>query len=67
MLNDLKRDQNNGKSINTVTKYFVSLPSEQAHHKSHETGGMHGMAHPKVIAKIHELVGAGISEVPEVK
>ena len=53
-----------------MTKYYVSLPSEEAHDKSHKTGGMHAMAqrvHPKVIMKIHELVGAGISEVSEVK
>ena len=54
----------------TATKYYVSLPAEEAHHKSHKTGGMHAMAqhvHPKVIMKIHELVEAGISEVSEVK
>ena len=54
----------------TVTKYFVSLPSEEAHHNSHQMGGMHTMApyiHPKVIAIIHELVGAAISKVSEVE
>ena len=43
---------------------------EEAHHNTHKTGGMHAMAqhiHPKIIAKIHELVEAGISELPEVK
>ena len=60
------RDLNDGKAVNTVTKFYVSLPSEEAHHKSHKRGGMHAMAqrvHPNVIMKIHELVGAGISEV----
>ena len=43
---------------------------EEAHHNTHKTGAMHAMAqriHPKIIAKIHELVEAGISELPEVK
>ena len=62
-LTRLRQDLNDGKAVKTVTKYYVSLPSEEAHHKSHKTGGMHAMAqrvHPKVIMKIHELVGAGI-------
>ena len=70
MLNDLRKDLLDGKAVQTATKYYVSLPSEEAHHKTHMTGGMHAMAqrvHPKVIIKIHELVGAGISEVSEVK
>ena len=70
MLHNLRRNLLGRKTIKTVTKYFVSLPSEEAHHKSHKTGGMHATAqrvHPKMIAKIQELVGAGISEVSEVK
>lgn len=70
MLTRLRQDLTNGKAVKTATKYYVSLPAEEAHHKSHKTGGMHAMAqrvHPKVIMKIHELVGAGISEVSEVK
>ena len=70
MLTRLRQDLTDGKAVKTATKYYVSLPAEEAHHKSHKTGGMHAMAqrvHPKVIMKIHELVGAGISEVSEVK
>ena len=70
ILTRLRQDLNDRKAVKTATKYYVSLPSEEAHHKSHKTGGMHAMAqrvHPKVIMKIHELVGAGISEVLEVK
>ena len=70
MLNDLRKDLLDGKAVKTATKYYVSLPSEETHHKTHTTGGMHAMAqhvHPKVIIKIHELVGAGITEVSEVK
>ena len=58
------------KRCQKTIKYFVSLPMEEAHHNTHKTGGMHAMAqhiHPKIIAKIHELVEAGISELPEVK
>ena len=70
ILNDLKEDLLHGKSVKRVAKYFVSLPTEEAHHKTHMTGGMHALAqriHPKVISKIRELVEAGIYEVPAVK
>ena len=43
---------------------------EEAHHKIHKTGGINAMVqhiYSKFIAKIHVLVEAGISELPEVK
>ena len=58
------------KVTQTVKRYYVSLPTQEAHHKTHMTSGMHGMAqwiHPKIIKKIDELVGAGVTEVSEVK
>ena len=33
-----------GKEVKVERKYFVSLPTEEAHHQTHLTGGMHGMA-----------------------
>ena len=59
MLTRLRQDLKDGKAVKTATKYYVSLPSEEAHHKSHKTGWMHAMAqrvHPKVLMKIHEQV-----------
>ena len=51
--------------IKTTTRYYVSLPTEEAHHQAHQTGAMHGMAqrmHPKLAQKIRD----GITEVPTV-
>ena len=70
MLKNLNKDLLAGKEVNTVKRYYVCLPSEEAHHKTHMTGGMHALAqrvHPKVQMKIQEIVGAGITEVSEVK
>ena len=58
-----------GEAIKTVRKYYISLPTAEAHHQTHQTGGMHGMAqrmHPRVAQKIRELVLDGITEVPTV-
>ena len=41
MLTRLRQDLTDGKAVKTATKYYVSLPAEEAHHKSHKTGGMH--------------------------
>jgi len=70
MLNDLKKALRSQTPIERTVKYFVSLPTEEAHRQVHKTGGMHTMAqrvHPKVPAKIHELVASGLNELPEVK
>ena len=48
---------------------IVFLPTKEAHHQTHQTGGMHGMAqrmHPKLAQKIRELVSDGITKVPTV-
>ena len=58
-----------GKDVKTTRKYHLSLPSEEAHHQTHQTGGMHGMAqrvHPQITQKIKELVSDGITEVSTV-
>ena len=43
----------------SVHKYYVSLPSAEAHHTTHPTGGIYGVAqkiHFKLVEKIHQLV-----------
>ena len=58
-----------GESIKSISRYHISLPTEEAHHQTHQTGGMHGMAqrmHPKLAQKIRELMSDGITEVPTV-
>ena len=48
---------------------IVSLPSAEAHHTTHPTGGIYGMAqkiHPKLVEKIHQLV-SGVTVVSEMK
>jgi len=70
ILNDLKKALRSQTPTERTVKYFVSLPTEEAHHQVHKTGGMHAMAqrvYPKVAAKIHELVASGLNELPEVK
>ena len=53
----------------TQTKYFVSLPTNEAH-KNHPTGADIAFAqkvHPLLLTKISELVSANITDVHEVK
>ena len=54
----------------SVHKYYVSSPSAKAHHTTHPTGGIYGMAqkvHPKLVEKIHQLVSKGVTVVSEMK
>ena len=47
--------------VSTAKKYYISLPTEEAHHNCHPTTGIMGLSqrvHPELIAKIHELVHA---------
>ena len=56
--------------VQTIDKYFISLPTEEAHHQTHPTGASVALAqkvHPQVISKIHELVLAGVSESIKMK
>ena len=44
---------------------ILSLPTEETHHQTHLTGGIHGMSqkvHPQVAEKIRELVSDGIND-----
>lgn len=53
-----------------VCKYYVSLPSAKAHHNTHPTGRIYGMAqkvHPKLVEKIHQLVSEGVTVISEMK
>ena len=54
----------------TQTKYFILLPTKEAHGNYHPTTGPSGFAqrvHPRIIEKINALVGEGTTEVQEVK
>ena len=51
-------------------RFFVSLPTNEAHEKVHPTGIVGGMSqrvHPKISQKIEDLVKEGITDVQEVK
>ena len=54
----------------TTRKYYVSLPTVEAHHSTRPTGGIYGMTqkvHPKLVEKIHQLVSEGVTGVSEMK
>ena len=59
-----------GEKVNTETKYFISLPSIDAH-SGHPLGcdacGFAQRIHPLVTQKITELVSSGITDTGEVK
>ena len=58
------------KTLNSIRKYYVILPGEEAHHEYHDTHGAASYAqriYPKLVEKIYELVGEGTTEVQEVK
>jgi len=41
--------------VDTLTKYFVLLPKQEAHHSYHKTSGEAGFSqkiHPKLVGKI---------------
>ena len=51
-------------------RFFVSLPTNEAHEKVHPTGifgGMSQRVHPKISQKMEDLVKEGITDVQEVK
>ena len=69
-LKSLREALMSNEDVEVVHKYFVSLPTEEAHHKCHPTKGVMGLSqrvHPEVIAKIHELVSIGTVEPVEVQ
>ena len=61
-MKQLKTALTNQVSVLTIKKYFASLPSEEAHEKSHPTGAIAGVAqkmHPAISIKIESLVREG--------
>ena len=55
--------------MNGIIKYHVLLPTAEAHHAFHQTHGASyaHKVHPKLIAKIYELVFEGTTDVQEAK
>ena len=69
-LYELRNSFESGKAPMITKKYFVSLPTEEAHHKCHPTKGIMGFSqrvHPELIAKIQEFVSIGTVEPVEVQ
>ena len=59
-----------GQMPQVVNKYYIRLPTEEAHHKCHPTKGAMGFSqriHPELIAKIQEMVSAGITDAVQVQ
>ena len=57
-------------NIKTESKYHISLPTEEAHHKTHPTRGPHLMAqrvNPQISQRIMELVQEGLTNPQEVR
>ena len=57
------------KPVKTKSVYYVSLPTEEAHHPTHPTRGANMMAqrvNPHIAARISELVGERMMEPYEV-
>lgn len=70
MLTSLQQALTQGQMPQVTHRYFVSLPTEEAHHKCHPTKGAMGFSqriHPELISKIQELVSAGITDAVEVQ
>ena len=69
-LDKLRKALESGEKVNMDTKYFVSLPSIDAH-SDHPLGcdacGFAQRIHPLVTQKITELVSSGITDIGEVK
>ena len=69
-MTQLKRDLASRKPVQKENRYFVSLPTQDAH-RFHPVGlGVAGFAqkmHPKVADKICELVSEGTTAVSEIK
>ncbi len=68
-IKSLKIELAKGQPVKSLTRYFISLPSEEAH-SGHPTGqpAVYGQKlHPLVAQKIAEMVAAGIVETAEMK
>ena len=69
-LKELKSNLHQKAAIQTTKKYYVSLPTADAHHTCHQTQGIMGLSqkiHPELINKIQELVSAGTTDAMEMK
>ena len=67
---ELRNALENGEKAVVTKKFFVSLPTAEAHHQCHPTGREVAMAqrvHPKIVDKIHELVLEGVIDPLEVQ
>ena len=56
--------------MQSESRYYVSLPTEEAHHNTHPTRGAHVMAqrvNPYVAQKISKLVAEGMIDPQEIK
>lgn len=63
-------NSNDFSQLKVEQRYFVSLPTNDAHNSVHPTGVVGGMAqrvHPTISKKIEDLVKEGITELSEVK
>ena len=69
-LNKLRADLTIGDKVQSESRYYVSLPIEDAHHNTHPTHGAHIMAqrvNPYVVQKISALVAEGMIDTQEIK
>ena len=67
---ELRNALENGEKAVVTKKFFVSLPTAEAHHQCHPTGREVAMAqrvHQKIVDKIHELVLEGVIDPLEVQ
>lgn len=59
-----------GSNVKVIHKYYLKLPTEEAHHQYHPTQGLMGLSqrvHPELIVKVQELVCAGVTDSAEVQ
>lgn len=69
-MNALKAAISHNEKVNFVRKWFVSLPTNDAHEKAHPTGITNGVAqkvNPMIANKIEELVKEGMTDPSEVQ
>ena len=71
LMNELKQQlDRDASSVQTTTAYFVTLPTEDAHHGHPTGGGVEGFSqrmNEKVATKISEIVADGIADIPQVR
>ena len=71
LMQELKQQLNRDAAlVETTTAYFVSLPTESAHHGHPTGGGVAGFSqrmNEKVATKISEIVGDGITDISQVR